>query len=202
MRRVLALAYLLTWAWQEHVESAKLRGEEPSREIVFLIDEIEGHLHPQWQRRVVPALLKVMDALTGQHGSKVQIVAATHSPLVLASLEPFFDARADAWFDLDLEHREVVLRKRPYVRQGEVGNWLASEAFDLKEPRSLEGEEAVRAAEALMQAKAPSAAVIAAADKALRKAGLPDIDTFWVRWRYFRDRSVQAATPKPKRRSR
>jgi len=53
-----------------------------------------------------------------------------------------------------------------------------------------------------MQAKAPSAAAIAAADDALRKAGLPDIDTFWVRWRYFRDRSVQAATAKPKRRSR
>jgi hypothetical protein len=132
----------------------------------------------------------------------VQVVAATHSPLVLASLEPFFDPKSDAWFDLDLEHREVVLRKRPYIRQGEVGNWLASEAFDLKQPRSLEGEEAVQAAEALMQAKAPSAAAIAAADDALRKAGLPDIDTFWVRWRYFRDRSVQPATAKPKRRPR
>ena len=39
MRRVVALAYLLTWAWQEHVESAKLRHETPTREIVFLIDE-------------------------------------------------------------------------------------------------------------------------------------------------------------------
>jgi len=202
MRRVIALAYLLTWAWQEHVESAKIRGEKPTREIVFLIDEIECHLHPQWQRRIVPALLKVMDALTGMHGSKVQVVAATHSPLVLASLEPFFDAGMDAWFDLDLEDREVVLRNRPYVRQGEVGNWLASEAFDLKEPRSLEGEQAVQAAEALMQAKAPSSAAIAAADDALRRAGLPDIDTFWVRWRYFRDRAAQAASAKPKRRSR
>lgn len=200
MRRIVALAYLLIWTWEEHLDAAKVRGEKPAREIVFLIDEIEGHLHPQWQRRIVPALLKVMDALTGKHGSKVQLIAATHSPLVLASLEPFFDSKDDAWFDLDLESRKVVLRKRPYVRHGEVGNWLASEAFDLKEPRSFEGEQAVVAAEALMQQKEPSKAAINAADTALRKAGLPDIDTFWVRWRYFRDRHLEAKAPK--RRSR
>lgn len=206
MRRVIALAYLLTWAWQEHVESAELRGTKPAREIVFLIDEIEGHLHPQWQRRIVPALLKVMDALPGTHGSKVQLIAATHSPLVLASLEPFFDADQDAWFDLDLEERTVVLRKRPYVRQGEVGNWLVSDAFDLREPRSLEGERAVAEAERLMQLNQPPRMEVEAADLSLRAAGLPDIDAFWVRWRYFRDRALEASrkapTKTPKRRAK
>lgn len=193
MRRVIALSYLLTWAWQEHVESAKLRGDPPAREIIFLVDEIEGHLHPQWQRTIVPALLKVMEALTGAHDCKVQLVAATHSPLVLASLEPFFEAGEDAWFDIDMEGRSVVLRKRTYIRQGEVGNWLVSSAFDLKEPRSLQGEQAVAEAERLMHDEAPSKTDIDAADQALRDAGLPDIDTFWVRWRYFRDRALAAA---------
>jgi len=202
MRRIIALAYLLTWAWQEHVESANLRGQKPTHEIVFLIDEIEGHLHPQWQRRIVPALLKVMDALTGKHGSKVQLIAATHSPLVLASVEATFDADQDGWFDLDLEQRNVVLRKRPYVRQGEIGNWLVSDAFDLKEPRSLEGEQAVADAEALMQEKAPSKTALKTADEALRKAGLPDIDTFWVRWRYFRDRNLDATRKAPSKTSK
>lgn len=206
MRRIIALAYLLTWAWDRHEEAARLRGDPPAGEIIFLIDEIEGHLHPQWQRRIVPALLKVMDALTGTHGSKVQLIAATHSPLVLASLEPIFDLGQDAWFDLDLEERQAVLRQRPYIRHGEVGNWLVSEAFDLKEPRSLEGEQAVTVAEALMQEKAPSKAATKAADEALRKAGLPDIDTFWVRWRYFRDRSLdttsKGSTKSPKQRSK
>lgn len=185
MRRIIALAYLLTWAWQEHVESAKLRGQNPTREIVFLIDEVEGHLHPQWQRRIVPALLKVMDALTGQHGSKVQLLVSTHAPLVLASVEPAFDREQDAWFDLGLEARDVVLRKRPFIRHGEVGNWLVSEAFDLKEPRSLESEQAIEAAQGILDASAPSAKEVADADHALRKAGLPDIDPFWVRWGYF-----------------
>lgn len=195
MRRIVALAYLLVWTWEEHLAAAKVRAERPAREIVFLIDEIEGHLHPQWQRRIVPALLEVMDALTGKHSSKVQLIAATHSPLVLASVEATFDADRDAWFDLDLEQRSVVLRKRPYVRQGEVGNWLVSDAFDLDEPRSREGELAVVDAEKLMQEEAPAKAAIQTADEALRKAGLPDIDTFWVRWRYFRDRSM-GTTPK------
>jgi len=185
MRRIMALAYLLTWAWQEHLESAKLRGQKPTREVVFLIDEIEGHLHPKWQRRIVPALLKVMDALTGKHGSKVQLLISTHAPLVLASVEPTFDRDEDAWFDLDLEARDVVLRKRPFIRHGEVGNWLVSEAFDLKEPRSLEGELAIEAAQRVLEASAPSAKEITEADQALRKAGLPDIDPFWVRWGYF-----------------
>lgn len=194
MRRVIALAYLLTWAWQEHVESAKLRDEQPSQEIIFLVDEIEGHLHPQWQRRIVPALLQVMGALTGMHDAKVQLIAATHSPLVLASVEPVFDANEDAWFDLDLEDKTVVLRKRPFFPRGEVGNWLVSPAFDLKEPRSLESEQAIAAAQAVIDAAEPSAAAVDGADQGLRQSGLPDIDPFWVQWGFFRER--HAATRK------
>jgi hypothetical protein len=203
MRRIIALAYLLIWTWEEHLASAKVRGETPAKEVVFLIDEIEAHLHPQWQRRIVPALLQVMDILTGQHGSRVQLIAVTHSPLVLASVEPLFDADRDAWFDLDLDRTKkpysVKLMPRTYVRRGEVGNWLTSEAFDLKEPRSIEGERAVKAALALMDQGAASDAAVAAADKALRDAGLPDIDPFWVRWGYFRDRRAERAPAKPRR---
>lgn len=45
MRRIIALAYLLVWRWQEHVEACKLRGSTPAKEIIFLIDEIEAHLY-------------------------------------------------------------------------------------------------------------------------------------------------------------
>lgn len=190
MRRVIALAYLLTWVWDRHEEAARLRGDLPAGEIIFVIDEIEAHLHPQWQRRIVPALLTVMDTLTGKSGSKVQLIAATHSPLVLASLEPLFDEEKDAWFDLDLEDRSVVLRRRPFVRHGEAGNWLASEAFDLKEPRSLEGERAVGDAKELMERRDVSPDEVRRVDAALRQAGLPDIDVIWVSWRYFRDRII------------
>ena len=197
VRRVLALAYLTTWAWQEHVESVKLRGEEEtSHEIVFLIDDIEDHLHPLWQRTIVSTLTKVMEALTGMPDFKVQLITSTHSPLVMASLEPFFDAAKDSWFAINREDRAIVLRKHWYGRLGEVGNWLVSDAFDLKEPRSLEGERAVRAGLQVLNAKSPSLVEIEAADKLLCKAGLPDIDLFWVHWDYFVEQARQPAAPK------
>jgi hypothetical protein len=47
-------------------------------EAVFLLDEIESHLHPVWQRRVLPAFQRLFP--------KAQIFVATHSPFVIASL--------------------------------------------------------------------------------------------------------------------
>ena len=46
---------------------------------VLLIDEVENHLHPTWQRRVIPGLLK--------HFPELQIFATTHSPFVVAGLK-------------------------------------------------------------------------------------------------------------------
>ena len=46
---------------------------------ILLIDEVENHLHPTWQRRVIPALL--------EHFPGLQIFATTHSPFVVAGLK-------------------------------------------------------------------------------------------------------------------
>jgi predicted ATPase len=198
VRRIAALAYLIVWTWSEHERMSKQLKLEPTKRIVFLIDEVETHLHPRWQRTIVPSLLRVVNALAPD--ADVQLLVSTHAPLVLASVEASFDRDRDAWFDLDLDRTAkpptIKLTKRPYIRHGEIGNWLVSDAFDLKEPRSLEGEKAVAAAETLMQAKTPpSKDAVRDADEALRTAGLPDIDTFWVRWRYFRDEVLE---PRPK----
>lgn len=198
LRRILGLAYLIVWARREHRIAAGLKKRPPNRSLVLLMDEVESHLHPKWQRTVLPSLLRAL----GKE-AELQVIATTHSPMVLASVESSFDDSEDAWFDLDLEQKQVVLRKRPYVRHGEVGNWLVSEAFDLKQPRSFEGEQAVDAAEALMRAEAkPSKASVEATDRVLRTAGLPDIDTFWVRWRYFRDQILEAAPEQTSKRPR
>jgi hypothetical protein len=111
-------------------------------------------------------------------------------------VEPVFDPEKDKWFDLDLVDGRVSLQERPFVRLGEVGNWLTSDAFDLKEPRSREGEEAVRAAQEAMRARSPLPAQIEAADKLMRAAGLPDIDPMWVRWDYFVTQSKRAKAEK------
>ncbi|MBW2701895.1 MAG: ATP-binding protein [Deltaproteobacteria bacterium] len=185
MRRVVALAYLLVWTWQEHVSACKHQGIEPAREIVFLVDEIEAHLHPQWQRRIVPALLDVMEALTGEHDVPVQLITATHSPLVLVSTESIFDEDRDAIWELDLVGDSVQLRESAWHRRGDANSWLTSSVFDLKEARSIEAEEAITEALALLRADSPPKADLERVDGLLR-AALGDVDRFWVRWSAFK----------------
>lgn len=54
------------------------KGEPLDTDVVFLLDEIESHLHPAWQRRILPAFQRLFP--------KAQIFVATHSPFVIASL--------------------------------------------------------------------------------------------------------------------
>jgi len=47
---------------------------------IVLIDELDVHLHPQWQRQIVWALRKLFPA--------VQFIASSHSPQMIGGLEP------------------------------------------------------------------------------------------------------------------
>lgn len=187
IRRVVALAYMLMWSWFEHKVAAMRLGEPHTPQVVFLIDELESHLHPRWQRSILSSLLNLVPTL--HKGARTQLIVATHSPLVLASAEPSFDPKKDAWFDLDLNRKKEVgrveLKKRNFVRLGDVSSWLTSEAFDLKEARSLESEQAITRALELLRNPSPSRQDINEVD-ALLKASLSDIDRFWMRWSEFR----------------
>ena len=183
VRRVVALAYMLLWSWNEHRLAAKQLGEDFAPQVVLLIDELESHLHPRWQRSILGSLLKLATLL--HKTAKIQLITATHSPLVMASAEPTFDPKLDAWFDLDqTSDQKVELVKRPFVRRGDISNWLTSEAFDLKEPRSLEAEQAITLArELLVQTKTPPVHEFQKVDQELRKV-LGEMDPFWIRWSY------------------
>lgn len=181
MRRIIALAYFLVWCWEEHLKAVELKGVEPESRVTFLIDEVESHLHPRWQRSVIPSLLEVMQLLATE--TKVQLVAVTHSPLVMASVEPTFDAEQDAWFDLDLDSNEVVLHQRAFIRHGDASRWLTSEAFDLGSARSLEAEKTLEQAARILSEEVIDAALAKALDAKLRTL-LGDTDPFWIRWRY------------------
>lgn len=189
VRRILALAYLLVWTWEEHLKAARLIGEKPTTQVTFLIDEIECHLHPKWQRRIVGALLEVMQSLARK--ASVQVIAATHSPLVMASVEPVFNSKLDAWFDLDLERvgsrMAAVLRRREFVRRGEVGNWLTSEAFDLRSSRSVEAEQAIDMAIKAMTHPDFGKAKAQEVQEKLQQV-LGDTDPFWMRWRFVAEK--------------
>ena len=63
---------------------ARLNAEFPdhsdplSLPVIILIDEPEAHLHPQWQRHVLPAMQRLLP--------NAQIIAVTHSAFVISSV--------------------------------------------------------------------------------------------------------------------
>ena len=73
------------------------------REFVLLLDEIEVHLHPAWQRRILPVLQSLFP--------KAQIILSTHSPFVVGSV-------ADAWiYPLGLNQQgQAVLASEAPIR--------------------------------------------------------------------------------------
>ncbi|MGK7874335.1 MAG: AAA family ATPase [Xenococcaceae cyanobacterium] len=149
MKRILGLAYLLVWTWYEHTQASKLRNQDPMNQIILLMDEVASHLHPRWQRAILPAILEVLTKL--QPEMKIQALVTTHSPLVLASVEPSFDEEKDKLFLFELKGEEVTLDEIPWTKQGDMVGWLTSEIFGLKQARSREAELAIEAAEAWMR---------------------------------------------------
>jgi hypothetical protein len=155
--------------------------------MVILVDEIEAHLHPQWQRAILPAILDVTSVLSAQ--VEVQFLVVTHSPLVLASVETKFDAGKDKLFHLDIGRpgtgdSEAVLAEKPFCRYGETDRWLRSDIFELRQARSLEAEQAVEDARALqLRGEATRGEVKILSDRLLKV--LPADDEFWPRWLYF-----------------
>ena len=173
------------WSWSEHLRAAVQLGLKSTHQIVLLFDEIEAHLHPRWQRAVVPAVLKVMDILPDDHSPVVQLLAATHSPLVLASVEPLFEEESDRLVHLDLRHGQVHLDEVCWAKQGDVINWLVSETFGLRQGRSVEAERAIEAAEALMRDDTEGLPEgLRSRDEIQRELErvVAGHDSFWPRW--------------------
>jgi hypothetical protein len=100
-----------------------------SRPGVVLIDEIEAHLHPEWQR-TIPAWLK-------EHFPKVQFLVTTHSPLVAQAA----DANGVFVLPSPSDSTRVARRLDPdetvRLRLGRAEKTLLGTAFGLKTSRSV-----------------------------------------------------------------
>jgi predicted ATP-binding protein involved in virulence len=81
---------------------------------VVLIDEIELHLHPKWQRRAVPALSKAFP--------NCQFIITTHSPQVISELQP------DRVYALRRTALGISM-EQPHSTQGKDTNSLLQEIF-------------------------------------------------------------------------
>lgn len=91
----------------------KFKDSWDKKPAILLIDEIENHLHPTWQRRVIPALLK--------HFPGLQIFATTHSPFVVAGL------KAGQVHVLKREEKDGKMVVTASTEQRDVIGWTADE---------------------------------------------------------------------------
>jgi len=71
IRRILTLAYLIVWVWNEHKIVSEQFSKKIEKQIVILVDEIEAHLHPKWQRTILPAPLDTSKILGSYVENKI-----------------------------------------------------------------------------------------------------------------------------------
>lgn len=95
---------------------------------VILIDEIEAHLHPAWQREI-PEWFK-------QHFPKVQFFVTTHSPLVAQAADPNGVFLLPSPTDVDSLPRALSEEETERLRLGRAEKTLLGVAFGLKTVRS------------------------------------------------------------------
>lgn len=195
IQRILAIGYMMVWSWFRHLDEAKRQRREPLRNMVVVIDEIEAHLHPRWQRQIIPALTEALRVL--QSEVAVQLHISTHSPLVLASAEPLFDQARDAIHNLKYDEGAVSLSVISDWKQGSVDYWLESDIFGLGRARSLPAERAMQDAVEIQKQQNPSSHLVRQIHDRLVRL-LPDDDPFWPRWVSFYERH-SSSTGRPRR---
>ena len=183
IRRIITLAYLLVWAWEEHKIQARHQRRPEERQMIVLVDEAEAHLHPKWQRVILPALIGIGNDLHEEMA--VQWIIASHSPLVMASGETMWDIDSDALFHIEMSSvGQVSFGPVPFERRGNIDSWLSSPIFEIPRPGSREREAAIQAAVELQQQEDTTAAAVQEMTDRLRRH-LATEDSFWVRWIFF-----------------
>ena len=101
--------------------------EEPA---IILIDEIDLHLHPKWQRTVIDKL--------SQHFPKAQFIATSHSPLIVQAA---LDKKANIVV-CRKEGDNVIIDNNPDEVEGwRIDQILTSDLFELSSSKSVSFEE-------------------------------------------------------------
>lgn len=115
---------ILTWLGDLLMRLDRRRVEPGSQEpptsqpFLLFLDEVEVHLHPAWQRRIVPTVQRLFP--------KAQIFIATHSPFVVASAD-------DAWiYPLDLGPAGAIARDVLPSRLGYSYQEVLHEVFGIE----------------------------------------------------------------------
>lgn len=65
---------------------ANINSVIPAENAVIMLDEAEISFHPEWQRRYFNAFLTFINQNIAKRGTHIQIIIATHSPIILSDI--------------------------------------------------------------------------------------------------------------------
>jgi len=116
---------------------------------IVLIDEIEAHLHPKWQRDI-PEWLKT-------HFPLVQFIVSTHSPLVAQAADPNGAFALPSHDDVGRAPRQLDSHEYDLLKLRRAEKTLLGTAFGLKSTRSKWANDQIRRWQ-MLNAKARSGA--------------------------------------------
>lgn len=98
-----------------------------SEPAIVLVDEVDAHMHPEWQKAMIPVLKRRLPGL--------QLIATTHSPLVAGSMESSEVTRIRR----DPDSGDIVVEPIVEALKGmRADQILTSPAFDLETTRDRE----------------------------------------------------------------
>lgn len=140
--------------------------------IILFLDEVDIHLHPKWQRRILPAIQKLLP--------NAQVFVSTHSPFVVGSVE-------DAWvYRLPNPQRNICLDSSvaetispTHSAAGKSYQLILEEVFGIEEQFDVETEsllsEFYQARDAYLQNQQDNSHLMVLADKLRAKS--EELDT-------------------------
>lgn len=111
---------MLSWAMLYNVKmfDDHIRG-------IVLLDELEQHLHPSWQRRII--------SLLREHFPQMQFITTTHSPLIAANASKMSNVKLESkLFHLNYDNQKgnQISEVEEMLRDLGCDQVLSSEAFD------------------------------------------------------------------------
>jgi predicted ATP-binding protein involved in virulence len=98
------------------------------RRFILFLDEIDVHLHPAWQRKILPAIQRLF--------KNAQIFVSTHSPFVVGSID-------GAWVHKLVLNKEENGRAEQAIKSedGKSYQYILKEIFDIEEQFGIGTEE-------------------------------------------------------------
>lgn len=124
---------ILSWIADLLMRADRIRwstsGSVLEKNYILFLDEIDIHLHPAWQRRILPVVQDLFP--------NAQIFVSTHSPFVVGSID-------DAWVHrLDFVDGNATVVATEEAKAGSSVSLVLEEVFGIQEQFDIETEEAL-----------------------------------------------------------